>query len=89
MSPPSTNPTTFEKKATSEPVKVNPRTKCYRCQEYEHFANQYLCQTKTLLVEAPIEEGEEEDSLEVVVHQQNDDSDASAEDRKFSGCIKT
>ena len=30
-----------------------------------------------------------EDDLEVAVHQQDDDSNASAEESKFNGCIKT
>jgi len=32
---------------------------------------------------------EEEDGLEVVVHQQNDDSNASAEECEFNDCIRT
>ena len=41
--------------------------------------NQCLSQARTLLVEVPIEE-EKEDGLEVVVHQQDDNLDTSAED---------
>ena len=32
---------------------------------------------------------EEEDGLELVVHRQDDDSDASAEECEFNGCIRT
>ena len=39
-------------------------------------------------MEVPIET-ENEDGLEVVVHHQDDDSDASAEDCEFNGCIRT
>ena len=82
--------TTFEKKTTSEPVKVNPRTQCYVCQGYGHLASQ--CpnqnQTKILLVKVSIEDVEE-DGLEVTVHQQDDDSDTSAEEREFNDCIRT
>ena len=31
---------------------------------------------------------EEEDNLEVVVHQKDDDSDASVEECEFNGCIR-
>jgi len=37
-------------------------------------------------VEVPIEENEEE-GHKVAVHQQNDDSNASAEDCEFIGCF--
>jgi len=39
-------------------------------------------------MEVPIEDVEEENGLEVVVHQQ-DDSDASTEECEFNGCIRT
>ena len=42
----------------SEPAKANLCPKRYRCQGYENFANQYLSQTKTLLVEVPMEDAE-------------------------------
>ena len=51
---------------------MNPHTQCYKCQGYIHFASQCLSQTKTLLVEVPIEDVEEEDDVEVIVHQHND-----------------
>ena len=81
--------TTSERRAVSEPAKVNLRTQCYRCQGYGHIANQWLSQTKTLLVEVPIEDIEEGDDVEVIVHQQNDESDASVEECKFNSCIRT
>ena len=84
-----TKPTTFEKKTVTELVKAKSHAQYYRCQEYGHFANQYWSQTKTLLVEVLIEDTEEEDSLEVVVHRQDDYSDASVEDCEFNGCIRT
>jgi len=40
-------------------------------------------------VEVPIEDIEEEDDGEVVVHQQDDDLDASVEEYEFNGCIRT
>ena len=61
-------------------MKIIPRTQCYRCQGYGHLASQCPSQTKTLLVEVSIEEVEEENSLKVTMHQQDDDSDASAEE---------
>ena len=67
-------------------VKVNLRTQCYRCQKYEHLANLCPSQNKTLLVEILIED-EEEDGLEVTVHQQDDKSDASVKNCEFNGCI--
>jgi len=68
-------------------MKINRRTQYYRCQGYEHLANQYPRQTETLLVEVLIEEDEKEVGLEVDVYKQNDDSDVSAEDRELNGCI--
>ena len=53
-----------------------------------HLTSQCSSQNKTLLVEIQIEDLEE-DSLELVVHQQDDDSDASAKEREFNGCIRT
>jgi len=44
---------------------------------YGHLASQCPSKTKTLLVKVHIEDAEEEDDLEVFVHQQ-DDSNASA-----------
>jgi len=73
----------------SEPAKVNPRTQCYRCQGYGHFASQYLSQIKTLLVKISIREVEEGHGLEVAMFQQDDDSNASAEKYEFNGCIRT
>ena len=63
-----------KRRTVSEPGKVNPRTQYYRCQGSGHLASQCPSQTKTLLVEIPIEEIEREDDGEVVVHQQDDDS---------------
>jgi len=80
--PSSTKLRTFERKTASEPAKVNLHTQCYGC-----FTNQCPSQTKILLVEVPIKE--EEDGLEVIVYQQDDDSDASAENCEFNGCIRT
>jgi len=40
------------------------------------------------LVEVPIEDIEEDD-VEVIVHQQDDDSDASVEEYEFNGYIRT
>jgi len=40
-------------------------------------------------VEIPIEDIEEEDDVEVAVHQQDDDSDAFIEEYEFNGCIRT
>ena len=51
-----------------------------------HIANQCPSPTKTLLVHVPIEE-DEDDGLEVVVHQQND-SNASTENSEFDGYIR-
>ena len=68
-------------------MKVNQRTQCYKCQRCGHLANQYPSQTKTLLVKVPIEDVEE--GLEVVVHHQDVDSDASAEACEFNSCIRT
>ena len=42
---------------------------------YGHFATQCPIQTKTMLVEVLIEEDEEKDGLEVIVYQQDDDSE--------------
>ena len=71
-------------------MKVNQHTQCYKCQRYGYFANQCLSQTKTLLVEVFINEDEEkEDGLELIVYQQDDDSDICTKDREFSGCIRT
>ena len=39
-------------------------------------------------MEVPIEDSEKEDGLEIVVHQQDDDLNASAEDREFTGCTR-
>ena len=36
-----------------------------------------------------IENVEEEGDVEVVVHQQDNDSDASIEEYEFNGCIRT
>ena len=81
--------TPFERRTVSEPAKVNPRTQWYRCQGYKHLASQCPSQTKTLLVEVLIEDIEEEvDDVEVVVHQQDDDSDASVEKYEFNDCIR-
>jgi len=68
-------------------VKVNPRTQCHKYQRYGHFTNQCSSQTTTFLVEVSIEDGEDE--LEVVMHQQDDDLDAFAENREFNGYIIT
>ena len=71
-------------------MKANLHTQCYRYQKYGYFASKYPSQTKTLLVEVPTEECEQkEDGLEMVVHQQDNDLDASTENREFSGCIRT
>jgi len=51
----------------SEPAKTNPRTHCYRCQGYEHLANQCPSQTKTFLVKVLIV-NVEKDGLKVIVH---------------------
>jgi len=40
-------------------------------------------------VKVLIKDIEEEDDVEVTVHQQDDDSDASAEECEFNGCIRT
>ena len=40
-------------------------------------------------MEFPIEDVEEEGDIEVVVHQQDDDSDASVEEYEFNGYIRT
>ena len=41
-------------------------------------------------MKVPIEDiEEEEDAIEVIVHQQKDDSDASDEECEFNGCIRT
>ena len=40
-------------------------------------------------MEVPIEDVEEEGDIKVVVHQQDDDSDASVEEYEFNGCIRT
>ena len=62
--------TISEKRTTSEPVKINPHTQCYRCLGYGHLANQCLSQTQILLVKISIKDVEEkEDDLEVIVHQ--------------------
>jgi len=54
-----------------------------------HLTSQYPSQTKILLVKVPIEDiEEEEDAIEVIVHQQKDDSDASDEECEFNGCIR-
>ena len=82
-------PIASERKTVSEPEKVNPRTQCYRCQGYGHLASQCLSQTKTLFVKVPVEDIEEEDDGEVIVHQQDDDSDASVEEYEFNRCIRT
>jgi len=48
---------------------------------YSHLASQYPSQIKTLFVKVPIEDVEEEkNDGEVVVHRQDDDSDASVEE---------
>ena len=52
-----------------------------------YFANH--CQIKTLLVKVFMEDVEEENSLEVAAHQQDNDSDVSAEDCEFNFCIRT
>jgi len=44
-------------------------------------------QTKTILVKVPIEDVEE-DGLEVDMHQQDNNSDASNEECEFNGCIE-
>jgi len=85
----SAKPTTSERRTVSEPAKVNPRTLYYRCQGYEYLACQCPSQTKALLVEVSIEDVEEEDDLEVTVHQQEDDSDAFVGECEFNGCIRT
>ena len=64
-------PITSERRTISGPAKVNSQTQCYRCQGYGHFSSQYLSQTKTLLVEVPIEDIEEKNDVEVTVHQQD------------------
>ena len=64
----SANSTTFEKKTTGEPVKANLHRQCYRCQGYGHFVNPCTSQVRSLLVEIPMKE-ENEDGIEVVVHQ--------------------
>ena len=40
-------------------------------------------------MKVPIEDVKEEGDVEVAVHQQDDDSDASVEEYEFSGCIRT
>ena len=40
-------------------------------------------------MEIPIEDVEKEDDIEVIMHQQDDHSDASAEEYEFNGCIRT
>jgi len=40
-------------------------------------------------VEVSIEDVEEEGDVEVVVHLQDDDSDASVVEYEFNGCIRT
>jgi len=80
---------TFEKKNASELAKTNPRTQCYRCKGYAHFANQYPSQTKIVLVEVLIEDVEEKDGMEVIIHRQDDDLDASANEHEFNGCVGT
>ena len=85
--PSSTKSTIFKRKTASEPTKANPRTHCYRCQRYGHFATKCPSQTKTFLMKVSIEDIKEEDGLEVIVYQ-DDNSDTSAEDSKFSGCIR-
>jgi len=88
--PPGAKPINSERRTISEPGRVNPRTQCYKCQEYGHLASQCPSQTKTLFVEVPTEDiEEEEDDGEAVVHQQDDDSDASVEEYEFNGCIRT
>ena len=46
-------------------------------------------QVKQKILGGALTEDVEEDGLKVVVHEQNDDSDASAEDHEFNGCIRT
>jgi len=79
--------TTLERRIYNESAKVNPQTQYYRCHRYEHLASQCPSQNKILLVEVFIEDVEEH-NLKVIVHQQDDDPDASAEECKFNGCIK-
>jgi len=82
----SAKPSTFERRTVSEPGKVNLRTQCYRCQGYGHFASQCPSQTKTLFVKIFIKDIEEEgDDVEVAMHQQYDDSDASVEEYQNCG----
>jgi len=40
-------------------------------------------------MKVPIEDVEEEGVVEVVVHQQDNDSDASVKKYEFNGCIRT
>ena len=87
--PSSAKPITSERITVSEPRKVNPRTQFCRCQGYGHLASQCPSQTKILFVEIPIEDIEGKDDGEMIVHQQDDDSDASVEEYEFNGCIRT
>ena len=79
---------TSKRRTASEPAKVNLRTQCYMCKGYGHLASQYSSQIKTLLVKVSIEDIEDGD-VEVVVHQQDDDSDVSVEECEFNNCIRT
>jgi len=67
-------------------MKANPHSQCYRCQGHGYFESQCPSHARTLLVEVHKEE-ENEDGLELIVHQQVDNLDASAEDYEFSGSI--
>ena len=58
VGPSSAKPTTFEKRTSSEPMKVNSHTQCYRCQGHGHFVIQCLSQTKNILVKVSIEDVE-------------------------------
>ena len=40
-------------------------------------------------MEVRIEDVEEKNGLEMIVHQQDNDSDASAKECEFNGCIRT
>jgi len=56
MGPSNTKLTIFERKTASEQAKTNPSTQCYKYHGYGYFTIQCPSQTKTLLVEVPIED---------------------------------
>jgi len=86
--PSGAKPITSERRAVSEPGS-QPKNPMLQVSRYGHLAGQRPSQTKTLFVEIPIEDIEREDDGEVVVHQQDNDSDHSSWSRSRPSTRRT